>query len=63
MTNNHFFFFLQIKEVIFELLSSVKMETTNDILSISVLVGSIADQLEQGSTDVKVSSKFRKLLT
>ena len=39
------------------------METTNDILSISVLVGSIADQLEQGSTDVKVSSKFRKLLT
>ena len=49
--------------LIFELLSSVEMETTKDILSISVLVGSIADRLEQGFTDDKVSSKFRKFLT
>ena len=57
-TQEEAFSFLQIKELLFQLLSSEKMTTTDDIISISVLVGSIVDRLEIGYTDVIVSISF-----
>ena len=49
---------LQIKTPIFHFLSRQKLETINDVLSISLLIGSIVDRLEINSTDFVVSYHF-----
>jgi len=48
----------QIKTPIFHFLSRQKLETINDVLSISLLIGSIVDRLEINSTDFVVSYHF-----
>ena len=48
----------QIKTPIFHFLSRQKLETINDLLSISLLIGSIVDRLEINSTDLVVSYHF-----
>ena len=48
----------QIKSPIFQFLSTQKLENINDLLSISLLIGSIADRLEINSTDLVVSYHF-----
>ena len=48
----------QIKTQIFHFLSRQKLETINDLLSISLLIGSIVDRLEITSTDLIVSYHF-----
>ena len=48
----------QIKTPIFQFLSTQKLENINDLLSISLLIGSIADRLEINSTDLVVSYHF-----
>ena len=49
---------LQIKTPIFHFLSRQKLKTINDVLSISLLIGSIVDRLEINSTDFVVSYHF-----
>ena len=48
----------QIKTPIFDFLSRQKLETINDVLSISLLIGSTVDRLEINSTDFVVSYHF-----
>ena len=48
----------QIKTPIFYLLSRQKLETIDDLLSISLLIGSIVDRLEINFTDLVVSYNF-----
>ena len=48
----------QLKTPIFHFLSRQKLETINDLLSISLLIGSIVDRLEINSTDFVVSYHF-----
>ena len=48
----------QIKTSIFHFLSTQKLETINDVLSISLLIGSIVDRLEINSSDFVVSYHY-----
>ena len=48
----------QIKTPIFDFLSRQKLETINDVLSISLLIGSIVDRLEINSSDFVVSYHY-----
>ena len=48
----------QIKTPIFDFLSRQKLGTINDVLSISLLIGSTVDRLEINSTDFVVSYHF-----
>ena len=48
----------QIKTPISHFLLTQKLENINDLLSISLLTGSIADRLEINSTDLVVSYHF-----
>ena len=47
-----------MKPPIFHFLSRQKLETIDDLLSISLLIGSIVDRLEINSTDLVVSYHF-----
>ena len=47
-----------MKSPIFHFLSRQKLETIDDLLSISLLIGSIVDRLEINSTDLVVSYHF-----
>ena len=49
---------LQIKTSIFQFLLRQNLETINDVLSISLLIGSIVDRLEITATDFVVSYHF-----
>ena len=48
----------QIKTSIFHFLSTQKLETINDVLSISLLIGSLVDRLEINSSDFVVSYHY-----
>ena len=47
-----------MKSPIFHFLSRQKLETIDDLLSISLLIGSIVDRLEINSSDLVVSYHF-----